>query len=138
MFKPTFSKIICYIFIKYLIYYVFFVVTRYDSSRSHGEVNFDSIIFAIMIMLPLPVANIIFFSAPLYYSFRINRICFILLALAVFVGEYFLFISLNSGVYSQISYLGIQNEIISIVTFVIFFYKYISVMSQNNKAVSNK
>jgi hypothetical protein len=122
MFKPSFLNIVYFIFIKYLVYYLAFVIGTYDPEHVSSEVSIKSIVYIILIMLPLPVAYTLFFSAPLYYSFRLKWGYFILIFLAVLGGEYFLFTYFTSqDVFDKYS---ILNAIITLANFVLFFFKY--------------
>jgi len=128
MMKLTFKNILLYIFLKYLIFYVFlmFKNDNYALIRLNDLKTPVDWVYYLWIFLSLPVIAIIFFSAPIYYSFKIKNIFFFAGAIsAVLVAEYFLYTYLAS----QSDWMnGVYNGIISILLFLLFFYRHIVVI----------
>ncbi len=125
MMKLTFKNVLLYIFLKYLIFYVFlmfkngnYALIRLNDLKTPGDWY-----YYLWIFLSLPVINAILFSAPIYYSFKFKSLFFFALLIgAVFVAEYFLYTYLASEADLMN---GVYSGIISILLFILFFYRHI-------------
>jgi hypothetical protein len=120
MFKPTPLHLIAFIFCKYLLYYLILAAINFDP-ESFSSSKGVSILFTLLIFLPLPIVNTLLFLCPIYYSFKVPRIFSFLILLGWILGEYYIFTRLTSQNWFD-SY-GILNGSISIVGFVFAFYK---------------
>jgi len=128
MMKTTFKNVLLYIFLKYLIFYVFlmFKNSNYALIRLQDLKTMTDWLYYLWIFLFLPAISAILFTAPIYYSFRAKRaIYFILLISAVLVAEYFLYTYFASE--SDLMN-GVYNGIISILLFLLFFYRNIGLI----------
>ena len=123
--KPFFKNIVLYIFLKYLAFYVFMMFrnNNYTLIRVNELKTFGDLFYYIWIFPYMPVIITILFSVPIYYSFKLKKIyVFLLLIAAVFVAEYFLYTYWAS----QLDLMnGVYNAIISIILFILFFYRHI-------------
>ncbi|WP_157761469.1 hypothetical protein [Chryseobacterium camelliae] len=124
MFKPTFLNICICTFIKYIIFYIFLMI----ANSSYGVLNFSNIrsgedlFYFLWIMLFFPVLDVIIFSAPLYYSFKIeNKYLFFIIIFGILSIEYFLYAYFTSQ--KTLSLDGLVKAIISFAVLTIFFYK---------------
>jgi hypothetical protein len=132
MFKPTFSKILLYIFVKYLFFYIFMMFKNENYALvSFGQLeSFQDIFYFLFIFLSLPIINSFVLSLPLYNVFKIKNIYYfsitVLLILAV---EYILYTYLAS---QANLWNGIYNGIISLLFFSLFFFKSIVQISKEN------
>lgn len=123
MMKPTILNILLYIFLKYVAFYVLMMFKNNDfylfeiNSIGNGE----DLFYYLWMFLFLPVACMIIFSAPLYFSFKVSHVVyFLLIAGAYLVVEYFIYTYLASQ--ADLTN-GIYNGIISVIFFLLFFFK---------------
>lgn len=121
MFKPTPLKILIYILVKYLFFYIFMMFKNDNYALiSLGQLeNIQDIFYYLFIFLSLPIINIIVLSLPIYYSFKVKNIYyFSIVILLILVVEYFLYTYLAS----QANLLnGVYNGILSLLFLFIFF-----------------
>ena len=123
MMKLTFKNVLLYVFLKYLIFYVFLMFRNEDFKLLEMDnlIHGHTFVYFFLFMLPLSVVSMIFFSAPLYYSFKLRRgLLFLLLLGVVCVADYFMYTYLASP--SDMKN-GIYLEIIGILLFLLFFYR---------------
>lgn len=136
MFKPTFLKILIYIFVKYLFFYIFMMFKNDNYALvSIGQLDgFQDIFYYLFIFLSLPIINIIVLSLPIYYSFKVKNIYYFSIAiLLILVVEY----SLYTYLASQANLLnGVYNGILSLLFLFIFFSRSIFEVSKkkNNRS----
>jgi len=91
--------------------------------------------YFLLIMLPYPLINMFLFSAPVYFSFRIkDRIYFILAMVALIMAEYIVYLLFTSE--SHIDIRGVCNGIITLVFFILFFFKTIKSIFRKESSVS--
>lgn len=130
MFKPTFLKILIYIFVKYLFFYIFMMFKNDNYALvSIGQLDgFQDIFYYLFIFLSLPIINIIVLSLPIYYSFKVKNIYYFSIAiLLILVVEY----SLYTYLASQANLLnGVYNGILSLLFLFIFFSRSIFEVSK--------
>lgn len=124
MLKPTFLNICISIFIKYLIFYVFLMI----ANNSYKVLNFNNIrngqdaFYYLWIMLFFPILDMIIFSTPLYYSFKLkNKYLFTVLIIGILFIEYFIYAYFTSQ--KTYSFDGLMKVIIALLVLLIFFYK---------------
>jgi len=130
MFKPSFANILFFWFIKYIIFYVFimFKNQNYALIRLNDLKNGQDVFYYLWIFLFLPILFIILFSVPLYFSFKIKNIKYLLILLiAILVLEYMIYTYLASP--SDLIN-GIYNGVISIMFYFLFFLKRIKLIVQ--------
>ena len=136
MFKTTLKNIILYILFKYLIFFIFMMIMTSNFKLLHFY-NLKSAqdwFYYLWLILFFPILTMIIFSAPIYFSFKIRQAFYFLLAImAVFIAEYFVYCFFTSEKYVNIN--GIYNEIISLLVFILFFYKHISLLFSQHKQV---
>lgn len=127
MLKASFKNIFLYILLKYLLFYVFIMFKNNDFRLLHfynlktGEDWF----YYLWLVLFMPVVSMILFSAPIYFSFRLKNVVYFILAIAaIIVAEYFVYVFFNSE--RHIDMYGVYNGIISLLLFLLFFFKPIS------------
>ncbi len=126
MIKVKYWNIVIYIFTKYLFFYIFMMFKNNDFTLiALNKLKTSSnwlYYFYEFSMLPIIIS--ILFSAIIYRSFRVkNRFLFLFINIFVLTIEYFLYTYFAS----QLDLLnGIYNVIISLIIFVIFFYKAIA------------
>jgi hypothetical protein len=124
MIKPTFLNVCICILISYII----FLVTSMVTNEDYRLLEFSNIrssqdlFYYLWIVLFFPIVDIILFSVPLFYSFKIKKIfVFILTIIAVYMFEYLIIIYFTSQkIYNED---GLQKVIIGVILFFIFFYK---------------
>ena len=128
MFKPSFKNILLYVLFKYLLFYVFLMFKNNDLRliQLRSLVNFQDWVYYFWTILFFPILNIILFSIPIYFLFRLKNIIQFLLALGVIlILEYFVYVFFSSDKHIDMN--GIYNGIISLVIFYFFFYKSIGI-----------
>lgn len=122
--KPTYLNICINIFLKYLIFYLFLMILNDDFKllQLNNIRNGEDLFYYIWIVLFFPILDIILFSAPLYFSFKIKKgTYFILSILLIIFIEYFLYAYFTSQkVLNQDAFLKI---IISIALLFTLFYR---------------
>lgn len=131
MFKPTFPKILIYIFVKYLFFYIFMMFKNENYALvSVGELeNFQDVFYYLFIFLSLPIINSFVLSLPLYYSFKIKNIYYFSVSiLSILAVEYILYTYLAS---QANLWNGIYNIVISLLFLAIFFSKSIAEISKS-------
>ena len=89
--------------------------------------------YYLWLFLFLPVLCSIIFSSPIYFTFKVkNGIYFILLLSAILIAEYFLYTYWAS----QADLMnGVYNGIISLSLLLLFFFKHISLLLNQNKKI---
>ena len=89
-----------------------------------GIRNVADLFYYLWIFLFLPGLCIVLFSAPIYFAFKVkNTFYFIMIISTIFIGEYFLYTYFASET-NLIN--GVYNGIMSILFFLLFFFKEIS------------
>jgi hypothetical protein len=124
MLKPAFLNILLYLFVKYLVFYVYLMFKNNDYYfLEPGIRDGADLFYYLWLLLFLPFTSILLFSAPIYYSFKLNRaIYFMVLISGVLVAEYFLYTHLAS----QADLMnGVYNGILSVLFLFLFFFKHI-------------
>jgi len=126
--KLTFKNIALYIFLKYLIFYILLMFKNDDYTliRINELKTAEDWFYYLWIFLFLPIASALLFSGPIYFSFKLKRVfLFALLIGGVFLAEYFLYTRLASTLDLMN---GVYLEIIGILLFLLFFYRHIVLM----------
>ncbi len=121
MAKVNFFHIVLSIFLKYILYYVIFIVMNYDIRNVSTTVNLEGILYTVLILLPLPLINTLLFSIPLYYAFRIKLGYAAIIWLSVLVAEYYIFTRLTSQ--RLVDKYGLLNALISLAVLLIAINK---------------
>ena len=123
MLKPLYRNILFFIFLKYFLFYIFLMFKYNDFAFVEIAYlrNAEDVFYYLWIFLFLPVLSAAIFSAPIFVAFKLtNRIIFILIMVAVFVTEYFLYTYFASQADSSNGY---YNVGIGLCLFVVLFLK---------------
>ena len=133
MIKPTYIKILLFILIKYICFYIFLMVKNSDYKLLEWE-NIKSgnslLYFSIIMVVPI-LLSILVSSVPLYLSFRsTNSLTFILIIVLAFILEYFAYIYSTSEMYFY-DWNGVFNVFISTILFFVLFYKFMPFFKQS-------
>lgn len=126
MLRVTFKNVLLYIFAKYMVFYIFLMFKNKNFSLIELEnlKGGHSLLYFLLVMLPLPILSMILFSAPIYFSFRVrNAIYFILLMSAILITEYFLYTYLASTGDAKN---GLYNIALSVLLLLVFFFNSIA------------
>jgi hypothetical protein len=127
MLKSTFFNILFYLFLKYLVAYVVFMIMtkNYAMLQVKNLKNTEDILLYLWLVLFIPIVNVALFSLPYYFSFKLKSgiLFFLSIALILFL-EYLFYVYLNSQ--KHIDTNGIIVVLISIVIFYLFFFKRIN------------
>jgi hypothetical protein len=83
--------------------------------------NSEDLFYYLWMFLFLPVVSMLIFTVPLYFSFKVNNVAYFLIIAGVcIIIEYFIYTYLAS----QADLMnGVFNGIISVVFFLLFFYR---------------
>lgn len=126
MLKPSILNILLFWFVKYIIFYVLqmFKNDNYTllgfSDLKTGEDWF----YYLWLFLFLPIVSFIIFTLPMYFSFKAkNGVYFTIIIAVILIVEYILYTGLASQ--SDLTN-GIYNGVISLLLFLLFFFKQIS------------
>lgn len=126
--NPSIFRIICFIFTKTLVYQLWFARTHGASwPPDFSRVNASGVVFLIIVLGVLQIIYIGLFAPVLYLAFRLKRWFMLLIYPAILVLEYCLLVYLNSQDFSRVETYGIAGGCISVVFFVLFFYRYFRV-----------
>lgn len=128
MIKPNYKNVLLFILMKYLLFYIFLMLKNenYTLIRINDLKTSDDWFYYLWIFLFMPCLVSIFFSAPIYFSFRIKKFpIFVFLIGVIFLAEYFLYTYFASQT-DLIN--GVYNGVISVLLFVLFFYKHIALL----------
>lgn len=124
MLKPTFLNICISILVSYIIFLGIPMIMNgdYRLLEFSNIQNGTDLFLYLWLILFFPIVDIILFSAPLYFSFKIkNRFSFILSVFLIFSIEYFIYAYFTSEkIYDQD---GLQKVTIGIIIFILLFYK---------------
>jgi hypothetical protein len=128
MLKPNFINIVFYFFLKYIVFYFFIMFKNNDFTfiQINELRGFNDLFLYLWMFSFLPIVCSIIFGIPLFLVFRSNNnIYFIVLVSAFIVAEYFLYTYFAS----QLDFKnGIYNGILTLLFFILFFYKQIAAM----------
>lgn len=125
MLKVNFRNVLLFIFVKYFIFYIFLMLKNEDYTLIGIKRlrNFNDWFYYLWLFISFPGIISIIFSAPIYYAFKIkNVLLFVLVILAIFTFEYFIYTYLESP---SDFINGFYNAGISLILFILFFYKQI-------------
>lgn len=124
MFKPTFSNVLWFLFTKYIVFYFLLMILNNDYRLLEWEnlKGGHTITYFILVMSPYLLINMLLFSAPVYFSFRLmNAVYFILAIGAIIVAEYFVYLLYTSE--NHVAIRGVYNGAITLLFFILFFFK---------------
>lgn len=126
--NPSIFRIICFIFTKTLVYQLWFAFTHGATwPPDFSRVNASGVVFLIVVLGVLHIIYIGLFAPALYLAFRLKRGCLLLIYPAILVLEYGLLVCLNSQDFGRVEMYGVAGGCISVVFFVLFFYRYFGV-----------
>lgn len=124
MLKPKFYNVILFFFLKYIIFYTFLMIKHKDFKLLEWDniVDGHSLVYFILVMMPLCISSMVLFSVPTYYSFKVHKPVYLMLTItAVFMAEYFLYVYFTSQKNPDSN--GIYNIIVSGTCFTVLFYR---------------
>lgn len=125
MLKPTILNILLFWFVKYIAFYILmmFKNNNFALLKVNEIKTGEDLFFYLWLFLFLPVASMLVFTAPVYYSFKTRSIVYFILIIGiVLLAEYFgyTFSASTSDLTN-----GIYNGIFSILFLLLFFYRHI-------------
>lgn len=123
MFESNIKKILLFIFLKYLVFYLvmMFKNGNYALISLNELKTTQDVFYYLWIFFFLPILISILFVAPLNYAFMAKRgTIFIAIIVSFFILEYFIYIYLASQA-NLIN--GILNTLVGLIIFIILFYK---------------
>ena len=124
MFNLNFKNIIISIFIKTLIFYIILMISNNDFRilQLSNVKNGLDLFYFLWILLFFPIIDIILFSVPLFYVFRIkNYLYFFAIFLVIMSAEYFIYAYFTSQ--KAINQDASLKVLVSFMTLFLFFYK---------------
>lgn len=126
MFEPTIKKIVLFIFIKYLAFYIFMMFKNgnYALIKLNELRTLQDVFYYMWIFLFLPTLVSILFTAPIYYAFKTNQpALFVLIIGLFFVAEYYIYTNLASQIDLNN---GLYNAFLGLLVLIILFFNPIS------------
>lgn len=128
MMKPSFINLLIYLFVKHLAFYLFLMLKNgnYQLLEVGTLKNGEDWFYYLWLILFLPVISFLVFSAPIYFSFKVDKAHYFLLIIGgVLTVEYFAYTYLASQA-DPIN--GLYNGVISILFLLLFFFKSIKTL----------
>lgn len=123
MLKPSILNIILFWFVKYILFYLL----QMFKSSNYALIEFNKLktdedwYYYLWIFLFLPIACLVIFTVPMFFSFRIKNSLYFTLAIAsIIIVEYILYTWLASQ--ADLTN-GLYNGTITILLFLIFFFR---------------
>jgi hypothetical protein len=118
----TFGQMLLFILMKYIAFYIFIM---FKNSNFYflkpGIRNAADLFYYLWMFLSLPIICSLLLAFPLYYSFRVKKVLYFFIVVSlVFIAEYFIYTYLAS---QTNLWNGVFNALISMVFFILFFYK---------------
>jgi hypothetical protein len=126
MLSPKLFNIILWIIVKYFVFYALLAVknNNYFFLKVNEIDNAQGLFYYLWMLLFLPAVYCIVFLTPLYFTFRTKHpIIFLLLIIAIFAVEYFLYTYLASSLDFRN---GLYNMTIGLLLLLLFFFKSIT------------
>lgn len=124
MLKPNFLNILFYLFLKYFLAYIIFMVAtkNYAILKLNNIKTVEDFFYYAWLILFIPILNAVLFSFPYYLSFKLKEgvLFFSSIAIILFF-EYLLYVYFNSQ--KHIDTNGLVIVLISIIVFTMFFFK---------------
>jgi hypothetical protein len=132
MLKPTVLSIVLFWFVKYIAFYVLlmFKNNNYALLKVNEIKNGGDVFYYLWLFLFLPVVCMIVFSAPIYFSFRVRSPIYFALIIALILIVEYLFYTWSASQANLMN--GVYNGIISILFLLLFYFKHISSLYQQN------
>lgn len=137
MLKTSFKKILLFFFVKYFIFYIVMMFKNnvFSLIQLNTISNIQDVFYYCWTFLFYPILCFILFSMPIYFALKAKKpIYFISLMCVVLLSEYSIYTYLDS----QLDLMnGIYNGIISLIMFVLFFFKNIMKIFNLNTTATN-
>lgn len=132
MLKPTVLNILLFWFVKYIAFYVLlmFKNNNYALLKVNEIKNGGDLFYYLWLFLFLPVVCMIVFSAPIYFSFRVKSLIYFALIIAAILIVEYLFYTWSASQANLMN--GVYNGIISLLFLLLFFFRHISSLYQQN------
>lgn len=135
MLKVNFINIVFFFVVKYIVFYIFMMFKNNDFTliQVNELKGFNDWFFYLWMFLFLPVVCSIIFGIPLYFMFKLkSSIYFIALVGVLVIAEYFLYTNFAS----QLDLTnGIYNGLLTLLFFILFFYKQIALLFKQTKLI---
>lgn len=136
MMKPKFFNVLIYIFVKYIIFFTFlaFKESRFRELVINNSANDFDLFINFLYYAVYVLAHIIFFTIvltfPMYFSLKLKNLnYFFSIILAILTGEYLIY-TWSASPTDLMN--GIYNGMISIVFFLLFFFRHISLLHRDS------
>lgn len=134
MLKLSILNILLFWFVKYIAFYVFmmFKNNNFAFLKVNEIKTGEDLFYYLWLFLFLPVVSMLIFTAPVYFSFKVKSLVYFALVIAaVLIVEYFVYTYLAS---TSDFMNGVYNGIISVLFLLLFFFRHISVIYQQQTA----
>jgi hypothetical protein len=130
MLKPTILNILLFWFVKYIAFYVLlmFKNSNYTLLKVNEIKTGGDLFYYLWLFLFLPVVCMLVFSAPMYFSFKVKSLVYFALIIAAILIVEYLFYTWSASQANLMN--GVYNGIISILFLLLFFFRYISAIYQ--------
>jgi hypothetical protein len=133
MLKATFKNILLFILLKYLIFILSAMIFtgNYKLLEIQNIKTAEDLFYYLWLLLFFPVVAMIFFSCPLYFSFRIkSHFLFVFCIAGIFLSEYLVYVYFTSAQYFNRT--GVLNLILSFTFFFFLFHR--EILNIRNKS----
>jgi hypothetical protein len=133
MLKATFKNILLFILLKYLIFILSAMIFtgNYKLLEIQNIKTAEDLFYYLWLVFFFPVVAMIFFSCPLYFSFRIkSHFLFVFCIAGIFLSEYLVYVYFTSAQYFNMK--GVLNLILSITFFFFLFHR--EILNIRNKS----
>ncbi len=131
--RAILKKVVLFFFVKYVLFYILMMFKNNDFSliQLNRLRNSGDLFYYCWTFLFYPILCIVLFSLPIYYAIKSKKIIyFIPLLSLVLVTEYTIYTYLDS----QLDLMnGVYNGGISLVVFILVFYKQIRLILNQSK-----
>lgn len=125
MLKPKFGGILIYFLIKYIVVYVLFILIYHNYGMIEHIKDIETSIdlfFYLWMVLFLPLTDVVIFSLPFLFLFRLNNKIYLMGCLIIIlILEYLVYVYFTSQ--EIMSSKGIAIELIGLVLFCCLFYR---------------
>lgn len=125
MLKPKFGGILIYFLIKYIVVYVLFIFIYHNYGMIEHIKDIETSIdlfFYLWMVLFLPLTDVVIFSLPFLFLFRLNNKIYLMACLIIIlILEYLVYVYFTSQ--EIMSSKGIAIELIGLVLFCYLFYR---------------
>lgn len=124
MLRPSYSNVLIYLLLKYLVVFILFMIftNNYKMLQIGGIKNAGSLFYYLWMVLFFPVLEMILFSVPLYLAFKVTGwILFFSIMGLIMVLEFFVYNYFTSQQHFNMK--GVYIELIGLVVLGGCFFK---------------